>query len=123
MSTVVLALALAVIACSSDIAWTLPTPASGSTCGQESSSQSPRGMGQSDPGGTGGVDTITGTISKDGKRFKSDDGQEWSITNRNLVKGHYGDRVEMKARKHKPQGNITVESLEKKAGNSNSSKQ
>jgi len=79
-------------------------------------------MGQSDPGGTGGVDTITGTISQDGKRFKSDDGQDWSITNRSLVKGHHGKRVEMKARKHKAEGNITVQSLEESAGNSNSSK-
>jgi hypothetical protein len=61
---------------------------------------------------------ITGKISDDGKTFVSDqDGKSWTISNPDLVKGHEGHHVTLKAHVSADGNQVEVVSL-KMAGNS-----
>lgn len=56
--------------------------------------------------------SITGKISDDGKTFVSDsDGKSWTITNPDVVKGHEGHHVTLKAKVSADTNEVNVLSL------------
>ena len=64
------------------------------------------------------VASITGKISDDGKTFVSDkDGKSWTISNPDLVRGHEGHHVTLKAHVSADKNEVDVVSL-KMAGDS-----
>ena len=62
--------------------------------------------------GTAKAASITGKISDDGKTFVSDkDGKSWTINNPDLVKGHEGHHVTLKAHVAADTNSVDVVSL------------
>jgi hypothetical protein len=111
-----LILALPVIAMAQDPASQSP---SGSSASQPSASpsQSNDTMGQSAKSGA-----VKGTVSQDGKTLVSDDGKSWTIANPDAVKGHEGQRVELKGSADASTNQINVTSVKASKGDKGSKK-
>jgi hypothetical protein len=111
-----LILALPVIAMAQDPASQSP---SGSSASQPSASpsQSNDTMGQSAKSGA-----VKGTVSQDGKTLVSDDGKSWTIANPDAVKGHEGQRVELKGSADASTSQINVTSVKASKGDKGSKK-
>jgi hypothetical protein len=109
-------LALPVIAMAQDPASQSP---SGSTASQPSASpsQSNDTMGQSAKSGA-----VKGTVSQDGKTLVSDDGKSWTIANPDAVKGHEGQRVELKGSADASTNQINVTSVKASKGDKGAKK-
>lgn len=121
MPTAALAVVMTFLGCVLNLNWTLVD--SGTTAvGQTSGSSAPHDTAKTceDPGGNGGIDTMTGTISSDSAVFTSDKDQKaWHITNTDSVKGHEGQRVKLEAWVYADKSEMCVQNLkvtgEKKA--------
>jgi hypothetical protein len=111
-----LILALPVIAMAQDPASQSP---SGSSASQPSASpsQSNDTMGQSAKSGA-----VKGTVSQDGKTLVSDDGKSWTIANPDAVKGHEGQRVELKGSADASTSQINVTSVKASKGDKGAKK-
>jgi len=111
-----LILALPVIAMAQDPASQSP---SGSSASQPSASpsQSNDTMGQSAKSGA-----VKGTVSQDGKTLVSDDGKSWTIANPDAVKGHEGQRVELKGSADASTNQINVTSVKASKGDKGAKK-
>ena len=111
-----LILALPVIAMAQDPASQSP---SGSSASQPSASpsQSNDTMGQSAKSGA-----VKGTVSQDGKTLVSDDGKSWTIANPDAVKGHEGQRVELKGSADASTNQINVISVKASKGDKGAKK-
>jgi hypothetical protein len=130
MTTVVLAVIMTVFGCVLNHGWAFLQGSRPNASVYFFGSNGPQDTGKPDkPGENGGTDTLTGTISKDGRAFSTDHGQKWSIANRDSVKGYEGQRVTMEARMSpdKSKNEIHVMSVKmtgkKSAGSANSEKQ
>jgi hypothetical protein len=111
-----LILALPAIAMAQDPASQSP---SGSSASQPSASpsQSNDTMGQSAKSGA-----VKGTVSQDGKTLVSDDGKSWTIANPDAVKGHEGQRVELKGSADASTSQINVTSVKASKGDKGAKK-
>ena len=111
-----LILALPAIAMAQDPASQSP---SGSSASQPSASpsQSNDTMGQSAKSGA-----VKGTVSQDGKTLVSDDGKSWTIANPDAVKGHEGQRVELKGSADASTNQINVTSVKASKGDKGAKK-
>jgi hypothetical protein len=116
-----LILALPVIAMAQDPASQSPSGSSASqpsaSPSQSSPSQSNDTMGQSAKSGA-----VKGTVSQDGKTLVSDDGKSWTIANPDAVKGHEGQRVELKGSADASTNQINVTSVKASKGDKGSKK-
>jgi len=60
--------------------------------------------------------TLSGKISDDGKSFTSDkDGKNWTISNPDVVKGHEGHEVKIKAHENAASNELHVTSVKMKS--------
>ena len=116
-----LILALPVIAMAQDPASQSP---SGSSAGQPSASQPSASPSQSNDtmGQSAKSGAVKGTVSQDGKTLVSDDGKSWTIANPDAVKGHEGQRVELKGSADASTNQINVTSVKASKGDKGSKK-
>ena len=115
-----LILALPAIAMAQDPASQSPSGSSASqpsASPSQSPSQSNDTMGQSAKSGA-----VKGTVSQDGKTLVSDDGKSWTIANPDAVKGHEGQRVELKGSADASTNQINVTSVKASKGDKGAKK-
>jgi hypothetical protein len=97
---------------------------------QDPASQSPSGSSASQPSASPSQSNDTmaksgavkGTVSQDGKTLVSDDGKSWTIANPDAVKGHEGQRVELKGSADATTNQINVTSVKAAKGDKGAKK-